>query len=80
MILKDEFINEVKIKLQQIIGNDNDLLFKDISNKISDDYYFKYAFNDYFFKIATCNNFHYKPLCNEIRLGNINFANLSSTL
>ena len=74
MILKDEFINEVKIKLHQIIENDNDLLFKDISNKISDDYYFKYAFNDYFFKIATCNNFHYKPLCNEIRLGNINFA------
>lgn len=75
MILKEEFINEVKIKSQSIIGNDNDLLFKDISNKISDDYYFKYAFNDYFFKIATCNNFHYKPLCNEIRLGNINFAN-----
>ena len=27
MILKEEFINEVKRKSQSIIGNDNDLLF-----------------------------------------------------
>ena len=72
MEIYNEFLNEIKTQLLSIIGNNNDLLDNTFKN-VSNDYYLTCIVNDCFLKVATRDNFHFKSLCNEIYLGNVNF-------
>ena len=72
MEIYNEFLNEIKTQLLSIIGNNNDLLDNTFKN-VSNDYYLTCIVNDCFLKVATRDNFHFKSLCNEIYLVNVNF-------
>ncbi len=45
----------------------------------NNDYYLTYIVNDCLLKAATCDNAHFKHLCNEIHLGNVNFDGNTNT-
>ncbi len=72
MEILNDILNEIKTQLLSVIGNDCDLFERALIN-VSNDYYLTYIVNDCFLKVATRDDFHYKPLCNEIHLGNVNF-------
>lgn len=72
MQIYNEFYDEIEPKLLPMVGYDNDL-FENTLKDVSNDYYLTYIVNDCFLKVATRDDFHFKPLCNEIHLGNVNF-------
>lgn len=74
MKICNKYFNEIKTQLFPLIGNDD--LLENIFKNVSNDCYLTYTVNDCFLKVATRDNFHFRPLCNEIHLGNVNYNGL----